>query len=85
MTLNMLNTPRYRVKNKCMFSCITNKTTNFTTTINTPNFNKAQNILHTANATDKGTIKGKTTFIKLEVDPQFGRYVGQGGTILNNF
>jgi len=85
MTLNMLNTPRYRVKKKCMFSCITNKTTNFTTTINTPHYNKAENIMHTANAIEKGYMKGTTSYVKLAVDPQFGRYIGQGGTILNNF
>ena len=44
MTLNMLNTPRYRVKKKCMFSCITNKTANFTTTINTPHIIKPKTL-----------------------------------------
>jgi hypothetical protein len=85
MTLNMLNTPRHRVTKKCMFSCVKNNSPNFTTTTNTPHFNKAENIMHNANAIEKGYIKGKATFVKLEVNPQFGRYVGQGGTILNNF
>lgn len=85
MTLNMLNTPRHRVTKKCMFFGNNSKSNNFTTTTNTPHFNKAQNILYIANAIDKGNIKGKTTFVKLEVDPQFGRYIGQAGSILNNF
>ena len=41
--------------------------------------------MHTANAIEKGYMKGTTSYVKLAVDPQFGRYIGQGGTILNNF
>ena len=81
----MLNTPRYRVQKKCMHSCTKSKTNNLTTTTNTPQYNKAQNTIQIANASEKGIIKGKMTFVKMVVDPQFGRYVGQGGTILNNF
>ena len=86
MTFNMMNTPRYRKQNRCMFSCLLQKPS--TTTISTvthPGYNVARDRLHIANATKSGAIKGKKTFVTRIIDPQFGRYVGQGGPVLSNF
>lgn len=82
----MMNTPRYRKQNKCMFSCLLQKPSTSTISTLTDNgYNVAKNRLHIANATESGAIKAKTTFVTRTIDSQFGRYVGQGGTILSNF
>ena len=86
MTFNMMNTPRYRKQNRCMFSCLQSKpATTIRSTITHPGYNVARDRLHIGNATESGAIKAKTTFVTRIIDPQFGRYFGQGGTILSNF
>ncbi len=85
MDLNMLNTPRYRKQNRCMFSCLIKNDDNTISTVKNPNYNRAQALLRIGDSTKSGAVKGKTTFVKREVDSQFGRYVGQGGMILSNF
>ena len=37
----MFNTPRYRIKNRCMFSCLEKKNNTTITTLTYPNFNVA--------------------------------------------
>mgnify|MGYP000082490501 FL=1 len=85
MTFYLMNTPRYRIKNRCMFSCLEKDNTNIITSIRNPGYNRAVALTQIANATESGAIKAKTTFVKREIDPQFGRYVGEGGMILSNF
>ena len=74
-----------RKSKRCMFSCLLKDSTSTTSTIRTPNYNRATERFRVARATESGAIKGKTTFVTRAVDPQFGRYVGQGGMILTNF
>lgn len=86
MTFNMMNTPRYRKQNRCMFSCLLKKpTTTIISSLTNPEYNVARDRLHIGNSTESGAIKGKTTFVTRKIDPQFGRYIGQGGTVLSNF
>ena len=85
MTFNMMNTPRYRKQNRCMFSCLQSKPTTTISSVTDHGYNVATNRLRIGNATESGAIKAKTTFVTRIIDPQFGRYVGQGGTVLSNF
>lgn len=86
MTFNMMNTPRYRKQNRCMFSCLISKPPSSTiSTITDRGYNVATSRLRVGNATESGAINAKTTFVTRTIDPQFGRYVGQGGTVLSNF
>ena len=86
MTFNMMNTPRYRKQNRCMFSCLLSKPeTSTISTLTDHGYNVAKNRLHIGNATKSGAINAKTTFVTRIIDPQFGRYMGQGGQVLSNF
>ena len=85
MTLNMMNTPRYRKQNRCIFCFQSKPATTTISTVTHPGYNVARDRLHIGNATESGAIKAKTTFVTRIIDPQFGRYVGQGGPILSNF
>jgi len=85
MNKGMFNTPRYRIKNRCMFSCLEKKNNTTITTLTDPNFNVATQLLNIGDSTQNSAIKSKTTFVKRVIDPQFGRYVGQAGTVLSNF
>jgi hypothetical protein len=69
-----------------MFSCLLKKpSTTIRSTITNPGYNVARDRLHIGNSTESGAIKAKTTFVTRIIDPQFGRYIGQGGTVLSNF
>ena len=82
----MMNTPRYRKQNRCMFSCLLKKpSTTIISTITNSEYNVATNRLHIGNSTESSAIKGKTTFVTRIIDTQFGRYIGQGGSVLSNF
>ena len=68
-----------------VFLLITKPSTTTISTVTHPGYNVARDRLHIGNATERNAIKAKTTLLTRTIDPQFGRYVGQGGPVLSNF